>query len=216
MNNKSYWLTQDQIDDLLDVLVNGYMYSEENEGQRVWITYDVKTGRFLYELTRYSDAIYIGYVERGCFGSDGQGTPTRDDIEECIVYCFLEQWVDIADQRIAYVLNRGGAGRTRVIDFESYASSRGAARFSSDVAAQRLPNTSEGQRRRIAEQQLRVSQANASRRESLRKEYDLMVSRGEIRPPTRIEELQRTARGNPDNASVQAARRLLRKRNIRW
>ena len=110
----------------------------------------------------------------------------------------------------------GGAGRTRVIDFESYASSRGASRFSSDVAAQRLPNTSEGQRRRIAEQQLRVSQANASRRESLRKEYDLMVSRGEIRPPTRIEELQRTARGNPDNASVQAARRLLRKRNIRW
>jgi len=139
MKDKSYWLTQDQIDDLLDVLVNGYMYSEENEGQRVWIT-----------------------------------------------------------------------------DFESYASSRGASRFSSDVAAQRLPNTSEGQRRRIAEQQLRVSQANASRRESLRKEYDLMVSRGEIRPPTRIEELQRTARGNPDNASVQAARRLLRKRNIRW
>ena len=110
MNNKSYWLTQDQIDDLLDQLVNGYMHSEGNEGQRVWITYDVKTGRFLYELTRYSDNIYIDYVERGCFGSDGKGTPTRDDIEECIVYCFLEQWVDIADQRIAFVMNRGEGG----------------------------------------------------------------------------------------------------------
>lgn len=110
----------------------------------------------------------------------------------------------------------GGAGRTTVIDFESYASSRGASRFGSDVAAQRLPNTSEGQRRRIAEQQYRVSQANAVTREALRKEYDLRVSRGEIRPPTRIEELQRIARGHPDNPSVQAARRLLRKRNITW
>ena len=35
MTHKSYWLTQDQIDDLLDVLVNGYMHSEGNEGQRV-------------------------------------------------------------------------------------------------------------------------------------------------------------------------------------
>lgn len=109
MNNKSYWLTQDQVDDLVDQVVNAYMYSEENDGQRVWITYDVKTGKFWYEPSRYSNNIYIDYVERGCFGDDGQGTPSKEDIEECFIYCFLEQWIDIADHRIAYVLNRGEA-----------------------------------------------------------------------------------------------------------
>ena len=101
MKAKSYWLTQDQIDDLVDQVVNAYMYSEEHGGQRVWITYDVTTGTFWYEPTRYTDNIYIGYVERGCFGDAGIGTPSAQDIEECFINCFLEQWIDIVEDKIA-------------------------------------------------------------------------------------------------------------------
>lgn len=54
------------------------------------------------------------------------------------------------------------------------------------------------------------------KREQLRKEYSEKVRNGEIRPPTRIEQLIRTAQGHPDNLSVQAARRILTKKKILW
>ncbi len=50
-----------------------------------------------------------------------------------------------------------------------------------------------------------------AKRETARAEYRAAVARGEVREPTRLENLRRTAQGNPDNASVQAARRILAK-----
>ena len=50
--------------------------------------------------------------------------------------------------------------------------------------------------------------------DALREEYRQKVMDGEIRPPSRIERLMDTAKGHPDNPSVQAARRILRKQGL--
>lgn len=47
-------------------------------------------------------------------------------------------------------------------------------------------------------------------------DYNTKVENGEIRKPTRIEALLKTAHGHEDNPSVQAARRILKKREIDW
>ncbi len=47
-------------------------------------------------------------------------------------------------------------------------------------------------------------------------EYNKEVDRGNIRKPTIIEKSLITAQGHDDNASVQAARRMLAKRGIDW
>jgi hypothetical protein len=52
------------------------------------------------------------------------------------------------------------------------------------------------------------------RRRKLRQEYNFKVAKGELRPPTRTEQLIEIAKGNPEHESVQAARRLLEKRKI--
>lgn len=44
--------------------------------------------------------------------------------------------------------------------------------------------------------------------------YTKALENGEIREPTRIERLRATAKGHPDNASVQAARNILKKQGI--
>lgn len=56
----------------------------------------------------------------------------------------------------------------------------------------------------------------ASRRSAARAEYAEKVKRGELRAPSRIEALMRTAQGNPDNTSVQSARKALKKRGYDW
>lgn len=52
------------------------------------------------------------------------------------------------------------------------------------------------------------------RRRLLRIEYQHKVANGELRPPTRTEQLIEIAKGDPLLESVQAARRLLDKRKI--
>lgn len=56
----------------------------------------------------------------------------------------------------------------------------------------------------------------AKRRAAARAEYAEKVQRGELRAPSRIEALMSAAQGNPDNTSVQAARRTLKKRGYDW
>lgn len=99
--------------------------------------------------------------------------------------------------------------RTEVIDFDQWVERYDAGRFVWDVATNRLPNTSEGQRRRIQRIQQEKSSANLQHREVLRRIFAELQADGWVREPTRIEKLRTTAAGHEDNASVQAARRLL-------
>ena len=54
------------------------------------------------------------------------------------------------------------------------------------------------------------------RRDDARTAYNTALSRGTIRLPSRLENLLDSARGDPDNESTQAARRLLAKRGVDW
>lgn len=56
----------------------------------------------------------------------------------------------------------------------------------------------------------------SNRRASLRAEYNSKVKAGEIRQPSRIEQLMKTAQGNSDNEAVRVARRALEKRGVNW
>ena len=107
-------------------------------------------------------------------------------------------------------------GGARVMTFEQFANANNAPRFSMDVATNRMPRASEGQKARIMRQQYTAQQTNAARREQLRNEYATGVAQGRFREPTRVEQLQATARGHSDNQAVQAARRLLQKRGLSW
>lgn len=87
--------------------------------------------------------------------------------------------------------------------------------FSDDKT--RLPHgeTLRERERRLGESEAAIA-AHAEARRSARAEYRALVDAGKVRPPTTVEKKLRTARGNPDNDAVQAARRTLAKRGIDW
>ena len=104
----------------------------------------------------------------------------------------------------------------QVIDEETYLTINGASRQDiGDSALHKNIGTGRAKKQAI-EHQSKLDHDLLIRREELRQEYQAKVQSGEIRPPTRIEYLVSTAQGNSDNASVQAARRLLEKRGIKW
>lgn len=103
-----------------------------------------------------------------------------------------------------------------VMTFDEFAAQAGNFRFESDVALQRLPSTSRGQRARLNETAYQRVLECASRRKDLAVAYEEMYAKGDIRPPTRIELLLETASGHDDNLSVQAARRILERKGIAW
>lgn len=61
-----------------------------------------------------------------------------------------------------------------------------------------------------------ANQSYQERRDAAREEYRRLVANGTIRDKTPLERRLTVANGNPDNESVQAARRLLEKRGIDW
>lgn len=63
---------------------------------------------------------------------------------------------------------------------------------------------------------LSASSSYQEQRNKARNEYQKLVKTGKIRKPSKYESLIKTARGHEDNPSVQAARRLLKKRGINW
>lgn len=54
------------------------------------------------------------------------------------------------------------------------------------------------------------------RRAQAQREYSRLVSSGKVRPPSIREQIISRAQGNPDNASVRAARRVAAKHGWSW
>jgi len=102
----------------------------------------------------------------------------------------------------------------RVIDEEAFLTQNGASR--QDIGECALhKNIPEGNiRKRLIEAQAAKDRTLVEKRATLREEYRSKIAAGEIRPPSRIEQLIATANGHPDNESVQAARRLLVKQGL--
>lgn len=85
-----------------------------------------------------------------------------------------------------------------------------------DVALHKGKQRTSKQQDKIVESQAKKDEDYARHREILRKTYRDKLSKGELREPSTIEKLLKTANGNPDNESTQAARRTLQKRGIDW
>lgn len=112
-------------------------------------------------------------------------------------------------------LRRNGSS-VRTMTEEQYLGAMGYGRSGFGDVALAKGNYRNGSGRAILQRQNQKDREYSNRRESLRQEYNRLVSSGEIRQPTRIEQLMQTARGNSDNEAVRAARRALQKRGINW
>lgn len=102
-----------------------------------------------------------------------------------------------------------------VIDEETYLSINDASRQSIGERAlhKNKGNNSDKTWTKIVNKQLLKDKALCIRREELRKKYADKVLKGELRPPTRIERLTKTAQGHPDHPATQAAIRILKRMN---
>ncbi len=78
-------------------------------------------------------------------------------------------------------------------------------------------NIPEGKiRQKMVEYQAGKDKELIKKRDKLREEYKKKVKNGEIRQPSRVEVLMKTAQGMPEKESVKAAKRLLTKQGIDW
>jgi hypothetical protein len=102
-----------------------------------------------------------------------------------------------------------------ILSEEEYLSINGASRQGiGDCALHK--NIKENQKQELVERQAQKDRELLDRRETLRKEYQLKLEAGEVRPPTRTERLIMTANGHDDRGDVKAARRILEKQGIEW
>lgn len=81
----------------------------------------------------------------------------------------------------------------------------------------RLPHGQTARQAKLAEKNLlkHLDEYHKKRQQTMEL-YDKLVMDGKIIPLTPTEKLIHTAHGHPDNASVQAARRMCKKRGIDW
>ena len=107
---------------------------------------------------------------------------------------------------------------TQVIDFETFATMRGASRldYCEDGAVSPAGHMPKSNWRRQMKTRAERNAELAKRRSELWEEYQRLVAEGKIRPPTRIERLIEAANGHEDRAQTHAARRVLAKRGIDW
>lgn len=111
---------------------------------------------------------------------------------------------------------RGGGVRQRAMSEEQYLASMGYGRAGFGDVALAKGNYRNGAGRAILERQNQKDMEYFNTRARLREDYNRLVSSGQIRQPTRVEQLMQTAQGNSDNEAVRAARRALEKRGIDW
>ena len=112
------------------------------------------------------------------------------------------------------------AKRPRILSEDEYLSSKGVGSslsgFMQDkTAGYRQMKTARGQERELRKSSNYQNRYYAKRNQA-RKEYSRLVKSGKVRPPTTRERMMQTAKGNPDNPSVRAARRFLKRHGLSW
>jgi len=105
-----------------------------------------------------------------------------------------------------------------VIDFETFATLRGASRldYCEDGAVSPAGHMPKSNWRRVMRTVAERNSDLAQRRSELLEEYRRLVAGGKVRPPSRLERLLEAANGHDDKAQTHAARRVLAKRGIDW
>lgn len=122
------------------------------------------------------------------------------------------------EQEIAPLEQKTSTSEQQVMTEEEYLSSKGygAMGYSEPGLHKSSARTSQKTRDKQASQVMENAEEYDAKREELRQEYQEKLKSGEIRKPTNVEKLLRTAQGHEDNQSVQSARKLLEKRGIDW
>ena len=117
----------------------------------------------------------------------------------------------------APVAAQATSSEVKVMDVETFLAVNGAS-MPQNAALHRSSNKiSRKVWSKMVDHQAAESRAVCDKRQELREEYQRLVDKGEMRPPTRKESLMQTASGHPDNESVQAARRLVLKHyGMQW
>ena len=111
------------------------------------------------------------------------------------------------------------AGEPEVMSLDQFLASRGVAAPISDFMIDKLKiphGLTARQEQQFHKEAEAARNAYHNKRDAAIEEYERLVAEGKIRKPTIIEEALRKAHGHPDNPSVQAARRVLKKRGIDW
>lgn len=137
-------------------------------------------------------------------------------------------WQNAADKAIAREKERtasagdssGGKKDPKPMTEEEYLRSKGVGDASSGWVLDKLRSnrqirTQRGKERFDREYE-KAEREYQEKREKAKQEYREKVKSGELRDKTRIERTIERANGNPDNPSVQAARRMAEKRGIDW
>lgn len=112
-----------------------------------------------------------------------------------------------------------GSKQPRVMSLDEYMASKGVSDPLSGYLDDktRIPHgETQRQKERREKEAAEARKEYEKKRAEARAGYQALVDAGKVRPPTKIEEKLRIAKGHPDNASVQAARRSLEKRGIDW
>ena len=110
-------------------------------------------------------------------------------------------------------------GDPEVMSLDQFLASRGVAAPISDFMIDKLKiphGLTARQEQQFHKEAEAARNAYHNKRDAAIEEYERLVAEGKIRKPTIIEEALRKAHGHPDNPSVQAARRVLKKRGIDW
>lgn len=119
----------------------------------------------------------------------------------------LEDYVDLKEKYM------GETAGPQVMDEEEYLDRHGATKTGIGEAGLHR-NTNQYSYKVWHRMVLRQAEKDLTlieKRDRLRKEYQEKVIAGELRPRTRIERLELTAQGHPDNESTKAAKRVLEK-----
>lgn len=116
------------------------------------------------------------------------------------------------------MIDRQADAALQVIDFETFATLRGASRldYCEDGAVSPAGHMPKSNWRRVMRTVAERNSDLAQRRSELLEEYQHLVAEGRVRPPSRIERLMELADGHEDKAQTHAARRLLAKSGIDW
>lgn len=114
---------------------------------------------------------------------------------------------------------KSSSGSTAVMSEQEYLDRAGVGDSMSDFMLDKVKlrnGTTARQRKAMEKEADQARNDYSKRRAAVKAEYAAKVKSGELRAPTNIESMLRTAQGHEDNASVQAARRALKKRGYDW
>ena len=123
----------------------------------------------------------------------------------------------VAEVTAEPVAAQATSSQVKVMDIETFLAVNGAS-MPQNAALHRSSNKiSRKVWSKMVDHYAAEARAVCDKRQELREEYQRLVDKGEMRPPTRKESLMQTASGHPDNESVQAARRLVLKHyGMQW